>query len=103
LKEFDEKKKLRIEADNIQIEKERLDNSKVIIGRNNQEIIMEEALKTHEEIPSKDPVIRQEAINKDINFIRKKWSQMEQEQLEIKLKLEKEMYDNDVDLKCSRK
>jgi hypothetical protein len=76
-------------------EKERLDNSKVIISRDNQEIIIEEALKTHEEIPSNDPVFRQEAINKETNFIRKKWSEMEQEQLEKKLKLEKEIYDND--------
>jgi hypothetical protein len=53
----------------------------VIINGNNQEITMEEVLKTHEEIPSNDPVIRQETINKEINFIPKKWREMEQEQV----------------------
>jgi hypothetical protein len=49
---------------------------------------------TRFEIPSTDPLVRREAISKEINFIRKKWSEMKQEQLEKKLKFEKETSDD---------
>jgi hypothetical protein len=94
---------LRLEKERIGIENERLDNSKVILSRNNQDDIMEESLKVHMEIPSDDFVVRQDMINKEMDFIRKKWSEMNQSQLEKKMKLEKEMYDNDRSLKCSKK
>jgi hypothetical protein len=69
--------------------------TKVLVSRNNQKVEMDDSLITSIEIPSDDPVIRKEAINKEIDFIRKKWSEMSQEQLEKKLLIENEVYEND--------
>jgi hypothetical protein len=69
--------------------------SKVLVSRSNQNIEMNESLKTLAEIPSDDPITRKEAINKEIDFIRKKWSEMNQKQLEKKLLIEIEVYEND--------
>jgi hypothetical protein len=63
-------------------EKERLEKKKIILSRGHQDIIIDEALKNFIDAQSTDPTVRKEAISKEIDFIRKKWSEMRQKQLE---------------------
>jgi hypothetical protein len=91
LEKLDENKINRLDEE----KKITIGKSKVLVSRNNQNAKMDESLTTLIDIPSNDPVTRKEAINKEIDFIRKKWSEMNQKQLEKKLLIEKEVYEND--------
>jgi hypothetical protein len=75
----EEKRKVRL--------KEKMEKTTVVLNREYQETITDQEINEHVIIPSTDPIVRKEAINKELEFIRKKWSEMEQEKLEKKLKL----------------
>jgi hypothetical protein len=65
------------------------------LNREYQETILDSRINDQVVIPSKDPIIRKEVIEKELDFIRRKWNKMEQENLDKKIMLKKEMSDND--------
>jgi hypothetical protein len=57
---------------------------------------IDEALEGFRTIQSKDIKERREAISKELIFIGKKWGEMNQEKLEMKMKMEYDAYEHDV-------